>query len=111
MRIRTDDTDLTIDIQSPDTGNILGVELLGVADIANHTDLEAALSQVDLNGADHVCLQLTRLTFCDTSALSHIIAFAVRVQQRGQHITTLGASRTIRKMTHILGVNRELNLA
>lgn len=101
--------DLAVRITAGDDDN-LWVELRGVADLANHDHLQAALAEIALEGDTDVHLRLSQLTFCDTRALCHLVAFATRVHRSGQRMTTHGASHTVRKMTDVLGANTRLNL-
>lgn len=109
MRIQTHSPDLAVQVAAVDD-DTLWVELRGMADLANHDQLQHALSQIPLDGTDAVHVRLHRLTFCDSRALCHLVAFASEVRRRGQSITTHGASRTLRKMSAILGAERQLNL-
>jgi anti-anti-sigma regulatory factor len=106
---RTPGADLVVTVAVGDDST-LWVELRGTADLANHDVLRDALSGIPLNGEDAVHLRLSRLAFCDTRALCHLVAFASNVRRRGQSITTHGASRTFRKMSAVLGADRQLNL-
>ena len=89
----------------------LWVVLRGEADVATHDHLRAFLEQIPLDGKGAVHLRLPELTFCDTRAFGHIVAFAARVHQRGRRLTTHGASGTVRKMSAVLGADGRLNLA
>lgn len=109
MRSKTHSTDLAVRVAAVDNTKVW-VELLGTADLANHDHLQHTLSQIPLDGKGEVHVWLHRLTFCDSRALFHLEAFASEVRRRGQSITTHGASRTLRKMSTILGADRRLNL-
>lgn len=108
MSIPPRSTDLVVQVSPVD--NALWVEVRGMADVASHDLLQDALSQIPLNGRDAVHMRLSWLTFCDTRALCHLVAFASEVRRRGQPMATHGASRTLRKMSAILGADRRLNL-
>lgn len=108
MKISHIDLSVQVTTGKDDT---LCVELRGEADIATHDHLRAFLEQIPLDGKGDVHLRMPELTFCDTRAFGHIVAFAARVHQRGRRLTTHGASKTVRKMSAILGADGRLNLA
>jgi anti-anti-sigma factor len=84
--------------------NALWVHLRGEADLANHEELESALTRVEVDRADAVHLVLTELTFCDLCAFRHLVAFAHRVRETGRELSAHGACPTIKKVAGLLDV-------
>lgn len=85
------------------------VRLRGEADLGNHEQLHFGLTQVQLDGAKAVHLELTELTFCDLCALRHLVAFAAKVREAGRELFSHGACPTIKKIARLLNVAHELH--
>ena len=91
--------------------DIAWVVLQGEADISTLRDLEAALEQVDLDGAKSVHLHVTELDFADAATIRRLTVFARQVKRTGYDVQTCGASPTLRKVAHLLRVHEDLGLA
>ena len=64
-------------------GDEVLVRIRGELDLATHGDLKAGLSDIELDGADVVRLQLSRLTFCDARGGRLLVMFLRRASHRG----------------------------
>jgi anti-anti-sigma regulatory factor len=86
------------------------VALLGEADISTLDRREAALDDVEVNGAKSVHLDLSELDFADAATIRRLTVFAIRAKETGYDVTTCGASPTFRMAATVLGVRDQLGL-
>jgi anti-anti-sigma regulatory factor len=91
--------------------DIVWVHLHGQADISTLGDLDAALEQVELDGARCVHLHLNDLDFADVATIRRLTAFARKATRAGHEVTTCGASPMLRKVAHLLRVHEDLGIA
>lgn len=81
---------------------VVGVELCGEVDVDNVDKLRAALASADLRAARAVCIDLSRLTFCDVTACEVLLGFERRARGTGLETSMVGASSSISKVMGLL---------
>jgi anti-anti-sigma regulatory factor len=69
------------------------IVLHGEADIANIDQLDAALTQVQLDGREAVRMDASDLRFFDVAALDRLALFAHEVRRSGRDFSACGATR------------------
>jgi anti-sigma B factor antagonist len=81
---------------------VVEVELCGEVDVGNVDKLRAALARADLRAARGVCIDLSRLTFCDVTGCEVLLGFERRARGTGLETRMLGASSSISKVMGLL---------
>jgi anti-anti-sigma factor len=78
------------------------VRLLGELDLSTTSELEACLDELG-DGAD-VRLDLSGLSFCDSSGISAMVTGAKRVRKRGGHLSIVSPQPAVRSVLEITGL-------
>lgn len=78
------------------------VAISGELDSSNHDRLKQALAGLRLTGARNVRLQLSDLRFCDVAGMRQLLNFTRRTELAGRRVSTHGASRTLRRLCHLM---------
>jgi anti-anti-sigma factor len=81
---------------------VVDVELCGEVDVGNVDKVRAALARADLRAARVVCIDLSRLTFCDVTGCEVLLGFERRARGTGLETRMLGASSSISKVMGLL---------
>ncbi len=102
--------ELRLGIDTDINGPAVRITIRGEADVSTLERLEAALDDVELNGARSVTLDVTELGFADAATLRRLTVFAVRAKETGHDVTTCGASPTFRTVASLLGLRDHLGL-
>ena len=79
------------------------VKLLGELDLSTAPQLEACLEGLGADGAS-VQLDLSGLTFCDSSGISAMVTAAKRVRKRGGHLSIASPQPAVRSVLEITGL-------
>jgi anti-sigma B factor antagonist len=79
------------------------VKLLGELDLSTVPKLEACLEGLDADGAD-VRLDLSELSFCDSSGISAMVTASKRVRNRGGHLSIVSPQPAVRSVLEITGL-------
>lgn len=79
------------------------VKLLGELDLSTAPQLEACLEELGANGAD-VRLDLSGLSFCDSSGISAMVTASKRVRKRGGHLSIASPQPAVRTVLEITGL-------
>ena len=79
------------------------VKLLGELDLSTVPELEACLAGFGADGAD-VRLDLSGLSFCDSSGISAMVTAAKRVRKRGGHLSIASPQPAVRSVLEITGL-------
>jgi len=79
------------------------VKLLGELDLSTAPQLEARLEELAADGAD-VRLDLSSLSFCDSSGISAMVTAAKRVRKRGGHLSIVSPQPAVRSVLEITGL-------
>ncbi len=102
--------ELGLGIETAVNGSAVWISLRGEADISTLGRLEAALADVELNGARSVTLDVTELGFVDAATIRRLTVFARRAKETGYDVQTRGASPTFRTVASLLGLRDHLGL-
>ena len=79
------------------------VKLLGELDLSTVPQLEACLEGLGADGAD-VRLDLSGLSFCDSSGISAMVTASKRVRKRGGHLSIVSPQPAVRSVLEITGL-------
>ena len=102
--------ELRLDIETAVNGPAVWISIRGEADISTLERLEAALDDIELNGAKSVRLDVTELAFADAATIRRLTIFAIRAKETGHDVETCGAGPTFRMVARLLGVRDHLGL-
>jgi anti-anti-sigma factor len=97
-----------LEVEARTSDQATWITLRGEADVSNHQQLEAALSAVEVDGADRVYLQLSELGFCDVGTLCRLLNFAQEVSANHCDVVAVEANPLVQLMTRLLAVDEEL---
>ena len=79
------------------------VKLFGELDLSTAPQLEACLNGLGVDGAD-VRLDLSGLSFCDSSGISAMVTAAKRVRKRRGHFSIVSPQPAVRSVLEITGL-------
>ena len=96
------DRSAPLSIRVTATSYAVWIAVSGELDLSNHDQLAQALAGLSLAGARHVHLQLSNLGFCDVAGMRHLLAFIRRAELRDRQVSTHGASRSLRRLCHLM---------
>jgi anti-anti-sigma factor len=94
---------LGIDTELQDQGRVV-VRLSGELDIASYPPLDEALRTLQLDGRPNVTVDLSGLTFMDSTGLRVLIEADLRTKVSGGSLVIRRGSRTIQRVFEISGV-------
>jgi anti-anti-sigma factor len=98
-------------VETTNDDDATSVVLHGEVDITNIDQLDAALTQIQLDGTETVRLDASDLRFFDTAALHRLALFADEVRRSGRDFHACGATPLLRKVTRVLALDGDLGLA
>lgn len=84
-------------------GSLAVVKLLGELDLSTAPQLQTCLQEFDADGAD-LQLDLSGLTFCDSSGISAMVTAAKRVRKRGARFSVVFPQPAVRSVLEITGL-------
>jgi anti-sigma B factor antagonist len=84
--------------------------LCGELDIASAPMLEAAVAEVPDSGTRALVLDLSEVTFMDSSGLKALLATYRRCQEHEREFSVAGASDRVRRVLDMTGVSRAIGL-
>ncbi|MGI8330513.1 STAS domain-containing protein [Actinomadura scrupuli] len=88
-------------------GTWITVEVIGELDFATRSVLDEQLEEVVARrGLPHVALDLSRLSFCDSSGLSALIGARKRVHAAGGELLLLNPRPRLIELLRITGLDR-----
>ena len=79
------------------------VKLHGELDLSTADQLEVCLEGLGADGAD-VRLDLSELSFCDSSGISAMVTASKRVRKRGGHLSIASPQPAVRSVLEITGL-------
>ena len=82
--------------------------LSGELDIASAPMLEAAVAEVPDSGTSALMLDLSDVTFMDSSGLKAVLATYRRCQEHEREFAVAGASDSVRRVLDMTGVSRAI---
>jgi anti-anti-sigma factor len=86
------------------------VRCRGEIDISTADRLEEVLRQLSSTSPSDVAIELTEVTFIDSTGVNAIIAAHRALDRRGRTLRVLGASGAARRLFEITGVDRIVEL-
>jgi anti-anti-sigma factor len=102
-------TAFRIDMELPTDGEAV-LRPTGDLDIASSGKLDGALRGIQLDGRTNVTLDLSRLTFMDSSALRPIVEADQRARMSGGSLLVRSASKQVQRVLELTGVRDVLTL-
>ena len=96
---------LRIEPASTDVSGIVNLALSGELDHANSAELDDRLEPLLLAGAEHLVLDVTELSFCDSAGLSVLISAYRRLAKAGGDMTLRGVRDSLRRVVNITGLD------
>ena len=88
-------------------GTWITVEVIGELDFATRSALDEQLEEVTAGrGSPHVALDLSHLSFCDSSGLNALIAARKRVHAAGGDLVLLNPRPRLTELLRITGLDR-----
>ena len=84
--------------------------LSGELDIASAPMLEAAVAEVPDSGTSALVLDLSEVTFMDSSGLKAVLATYKRCQEQEREFSLAGASDSVRRVLDMTGVSDAIGL-
>ena len=91
-------------------GSALRIVLRGEADLASVGVLQAALSEVRVDGMQRVELDISALEFIDVAALRHLTLYAIELRDAGREVRTCGAQPLLAHLIRLVGAHDALGL-
>ena len=82
--------------------------LSGELDIASAAILEDTVTSLCANGASAIVLDLSELTFMDSTGLRAVLAADRLCERKGQSLSVAGASGPVRRLFELTGVSGAL---
>ena len=98
-------------IHSERDGDVHAIELRGEFDLAYARDVEHELKRVEATDARSIILDLSGLTFLDSTGIRLILEAQVRSQQDANRLVLLRAPRMVQRVFTIAGVDKMLPFA
>jgi anti-sigma B factor antagonist len=98
-------------IRSERDGGVHVIELRGELDLAYAEDVEGELKRVESTDADSIILDLSLLTFVDSTGIRLILEAQARSQQDANRLVLLRAPPLVQRVFAIAGVEDRLPFA
>ena len=98
-------------ISSERDGNLHTVELEGELDLATAPDVEEELERVEATDAEAIILDLSGLTFIDSTGIRLVLATARRSRADSNRLTLLRGTAAVQRAFEISGVEALLSFA
>jgi len=99
--------DLTISVQDT-RGRHAVVQLTGVMDMDTVTPLDDALTGLIDQSHPHLVLDVTRVSFCDSTGLNTLLRTLRRTEAAAGSLALVGASESLRRIMVITGTDTVL---
>jgi anti-sigma B factor antagonist len=98
----------TVDVEM--TSSSVVVSVVGELDMADADQVAQVLVDATEAGKPILRLQLSRLTFADSSAIKAIIVGANAAEQRGVAYELLSPNRRVQRLLQVTGLNKALTV-
>jgi len=100
--LRPREASLPLSIELTSRPPALWVAVSGEVDLANRVQLESALVEVDLTGAESLHLELDGLAFCDIGGCRLLMRLEQRARLSGLTTTIHGANPTMHAVMRLM---------
>jgi anti-sigma B factor antagonist len=97
-------------IEVADTTSPTTVVLTGEIDLSTSTRVRETLMAIARSGESHVVVDMTHVTFMDSTGLSALVGPLKRFRRGGGEITLRSPSRGVRKILEITGLTRVFSI-
>jgi anti-sigma B factor antagonist len=98
-------------IRSERDGDVHAITLRGEFDLAYARDVEDELKRVEATDARSIILDLSGLSFLDSTGIRLILEAQIRSRQDANRLVLLRAPRTVQRVFTIAGVEKMLPFA
>ncbi len=93
-----------IDVSQPSPG-LYVVALVGEMDIANSSEFTSRIAALGATGADRVVVDLSALSFLDSSGINALVSAAKALEADGGEVTLAAPSAHIRQVFDIVNLS------
>ena len=100
-----------LSMRSQREGDLHAIDLAGELDLANAGDVERELVRVEAGDAGAILVDLSRLTFIDSTGIRVLVRAAARSRADGNRLVLQRAPRPVLRVLRIAGVADLLPLA
>lgn len=90
--------------QSPRDGGGVCLRLVGELDMSTAGELNATLDRLAADGARHLLLDLTELTFCDSTGIAAFVRGDNRAAAHGGWLRLTGATGRVDRVLQVTGL-------
>ncbi|MCX6376744.1 MAG: STAS domain-containing protein [Armatimonadetes bacterium] len=101
--MRTEDVRIQVVLQ--DVSDIPVVKVTGEIDAYTAPEFKSALGKAILFGAEHIIVDLTDVSYMDSSGFGCLLSATKRVRPRGGTINLVGCSEAIERMLKITSLD------
>jgi anti-sigma B factor antagonist len=98
------------DCQTRREGDRVRLSLYGELDIAAAGRLDAELAEIERQSPAQIVLDLSHLTFLDSTGLRSIIAADARAKEEGRRVTLVQGPEVVRRVFAITGLEGRLEI-
>ena len=96
-----------MEIERRDVGRVTVLRPEDRFDILGYLDLEETLAEVLGEGRKFVVLDLSRVTFANSSSLAVLVRFAREAEMLGGTLVLAAVNSTVEKLLGVIGVRRD----
>jgi anti-anti-sigma factor len=100
----------SFDVTTQDTNGAVHIRLTGELDISTAPKVEDELARVEPNRPDVIVLNLSNLTFMDSTGLRLLIAADTRARQQGRRLTIVKGPESVQRVFRITRLEERLEL-
>ena len=93
---------LQVEYATRNRGDEVDIWICGELDLAAHGDLQAGLSEIPLDDASVVRLNLSRLSFCDARGANLLVLYLRRAGDLGLRASIDGPARAVRRILQLI---------
>lgn len=89
-------------------GTTSGIQLVGECDLAQQETLRASVLEVFTVGPEHIVLDLSDLTFIDSTGIHFVIELHKRARRQGVRLVICPSSRQVQRIFDLCGLTARL---
>ena len=98
-------------IRSARAGDVHTIRLAGELDLATADDVEKELERVEATDAESIVVDLSGLTFMDSTGVRLVVSAHTRSRAAGQRLTLLRGQAAVQRVMELSGVDALLPFA
>lgn len=101
----------TLSMRSEREGDVHTLRLSGELDLATAPDVQRELEHVEATDAESIVLDLSELTFMDSTGVRLLVTAHARARADSNRLTLLRGGRAVQRILHLSGVEALLPFA